>query len=92
MKPSGIPAICAIALIASWFVPSSFAQTRTYTQGSMLYLDNGSVKVGLETKCGAAIQEISINGTNFINGFDCGRQIQASLYDGNAMYDACAGM
>jgi len=58
-------------------------KTRTYRQGSRLYLDNGTIKVGLETKWGGAITEIVWHGMNFVNDFDNGREIQVALYDGN---------
>ncbi len=67
------------------------AQTHTYQDSTFLYLDNGTLKVGLNTRCGGAIEKVILNGTNYVNGFDCGRQIQVSFYDGNDTYDTCAG-
>ena len=68
---------------------------RTYQQGSVLYLEttvgNETSRIGLETNWGGSIIEASWNGTNFVNHFDTGREVQAALYDGNASYDACAG-
>jgi hypothetical protein len=62
---------------------AALASTRTYQEGSRLYLDNGTVKVGLETKWGGAITEIVWHGMNFVNDFDNGREIQVAVYDGN---------
>ena len=60
--------------------------------GTKLRIDNGTIQVGVETKCGGTVAEIVIGGQNLINNFDCtGRQVQAALYDGNASYDSCAG-
>jgi hypothetical protein len=65
---------------ASANVPDS---TRTYREGSRLYLDNGTLKVGLETNWGGAIVEVVWHGMNFVNAFDNGREIQAAVYDGD---------
>lgn len=55
-------------------------------------ISNGVVTVGVETNCGGTISEILLDGVNIVNNFDCtGRQIQAAVYDGNAVYDNCAG-
>jgi hypothetical protein len=64
------------------------ASTRTYREGSRLYLDNGTVKVGFETKWGGAITEIVWHGMNFVNDFDTGRDIQVAVYDGDP-YPPC---
>jgi len=68
---------------------------RTYQQGSSLYLevqgDNETARVGLETQSGGSIVEVSLNGTNFVNEHDTGREVQPAFYDGSAKYDSCAG-
>lgn len=67
----------------------------TYREGPMLYLQRkdgaNTVRVGLDTRWGGVITELSLNGTNFVNSFDTGREIQLSIYDGNGAGDACAG-
>jgi hypothetical protein len=63
-------------------------KTRTYREGSRVYLDNGTVKVGLETAWGGAIAEIVWHGMNFVNDYDAGREIQVALYDGDP-YPGC---
>ncbi len=69
----------------------SFTLAATQT-GTMIRIDNGMIRVGVETKCGGTVAEIVIGGQNLINNSDCtGRQVQAALYDGNAAYDNCAG-
>src|SRR2546422_676990 len=69
------------------------ASPRTYQQGSRLYLDNGTVRVGLETAWGGAIVEVVSNGKNFVNDFDTGREVQVAFYDGDAspLCGDCAG-
>ena len=58
-----------------------------------IYLDNGTIRVGLEPRCGGTIAEIRVsNGLNLVNNFDCtGRQIQVAFYDGAGQYDDCSG-
>ncbi len=63
-------------------------KTRTYREGSRLYLDNGTVKVGLESRWGGAIVEVVWHGMNFVNDFDAGREIQVAVYDGDP-YPPC---
>jgi hypothetical protein len=68
-------------------VPRIFALNST-----VVHLDNGVIRVGLEPRCGGTVVELRISGENLVNNSDCtGRQIQAALYDGKANYDACAG-
>jgi Bacterial Ig domain len=70
------------------------AQTvRTYQKGSRLYLDNGTVSVGLETAWGGAIVEVVWHGMNFVNAFDTGREVQVAFYDGDPspLCGDCAG-
>jgi len=62
---------------------------RTYEAGSRLYLDTGTVKVGLETSWGGAIVEVVWHGMNFVNAYDTGREIQVALYDGDAYPRSC---
>jgi hypothetical protein len=68
---------------------------RTYQNGAVLYLESNSgtdtARVGLETLWGGSIVEVSLNGANFVNMSDTGREVQVAEYDGNAQYDGCAG-
>lgn len=61
----------------------------------MLVLQNqtssDTVRIGLETNWGGSIVEVSLNGTNYVNAHDTGREVQPAFYDGNAHYDSCAG-
>ncbi len=63
---------------------------RTSQQGTMLYLEshaNGhTARIGLDTAWGGAIVEVSMDGTNFVNRHDTGREVQPALYDGAASY------
>jgi hypothetical protein len=67
----------------------------TYQTGSVLYIESHSgsdtARIGLETAWGGSIVEVSLNGTNFVNEHDTGREVQAAEYDGSALYDPCAG-
>ncbi len=54
---------------------------------TIVRIDNGTIKVGIEPRCGGTIAEITFNGTNLVNNYDCtGRQIQVAQYDGNSTY------
>jgi len=64
-------------------MPRPQASVRTYESGPLLYLDNGTVRVGLALGWGGAIVEVTRNGKNFVNAFDPGREIQIALYDGS---------
>jgi hypothetical protein len=59
----------------------------TFQQTPMLFLQsttgNESVRVGLSTAWGGSITEFSLNGTNYVNTNDPGREVQAGLWDGN---------
>ena len=74
--------------------PETFTTT-TFQQGSLLILQNqtstDTIRIGLETAWGGSIVEVSLNGTNFVNAHDTGREVQPAFYDGNAQYDPCAG-
>jgi len=74
--------------------PDTFVTT-TSQLGSLLVLQNQTstetVRIGLDTAWGGSIVEVSLNGTNFVNAHDTGREVQPAFYDGNAQYDNCAG-
>ena len=63
------------------------ATVRTYQVGSLLYLESGNAadvaRIGLETAWGGSIVEVSLNGTEFVNRHDTGREVQVSYRDGN---------
>lgn len=50
-----------------------------------------TARVGLLKAWGAAITEVSLNGVNYVNHDDPGRQIQTSLWDANANYTTSWG-
>jgi hypothetical protein len=56
-------------------------QTRFEDQGRVLYLDSGTVRLGIDTEWGGAIREIWFNGENVINSYDGGRLLAVSFYD-----------
>jgi hypothetical protein len=63
------------------------AIVRTYQSGSVLYLESGTAtdtaRIGLETTWGGSIVEVSLNGTEFVNRHDTGREVQPAFRDGN---------
>jgi Big-like domain-containing protein len=65
---------------------------KTSQEGTVLYLQshaNGhTARIGLDTAWGGAIIEVSLDGTNFVNHDDPGREVQPALYDGAAQYPA----
>ena len=50
-----------------------------------------TMRLGLLKAWGAAITEVSLNGIDYVNNDDPGRQIQTSLWDGNANYSTSWG-
>jgi len=63
---------------------------QTLQSGTMLYLQshaNGhTARIGVDTAWGGAIVEVSLDGTNFVNAHDTGREVQPALYDGADQY------
>jgi hypothetical protein len=63
---------------------------QTSQQGTVLYLQsraNGhTARIGLDTAWGGAIVEASMDGNNFVNAHDTGREVQPALYDGADQY------
>jgi len=82
-------------VVTPYVCPVSQFTTSTFQQGSLLVMQNqtstDTVRIGLETTWGGSIVEVSLNGTNFVNEHDTGREVQPAFYDGNAKYDNCAG-
>jgi hypothetical protein len=68
---------------------------KTYDTGDMLYLETDTstetTKMGLRKAWGDSIVEVSLNGTNYVNSDDPGREVQTSLWDGNLDYSAGFG-
>jgi len=64
--------------------------TQTYETNSELFIRSlapgGMNQIGLLKAWGGSIIEASQNGVNFVNHDDPGRQIQVSMWDGNADY------
>lgn len=56
------------------------------SRAALLTLDNGTVRVGVDTALGGSITYLSPSGstTNLINSYDLGRQVQQSYYSGPA--------
>ena len=60
---------------------------RTFQSGSVLYLESSAgadvARVGMETAWGGSIVEVSLNGENFVNAHDAGREVQLAQFDGD---------
>jgi len=59
------------------------------TDGNMIFLDNGEVRLGMDLDLGGAITWLSESGSdeNVVNSHDWGRQIQMSFYSGPIPYE-----
>lgn len=69
---------------------------KTFDNGAgLLYLETDTstetTRVGLQKSWGGSIVEVSLNGTDYVNNDDPGRQIQTSLWDSNANYSTSWG-
>ncbi len=71
-------------------VTASGTANRTAPGTHMLYLQAGSgrgaARIGLDLDWGAAVTVVSVGSTNYVNAHDTGRDVQASIYDGNDQY------
>jgi hypothetical protein len=54
--------------------------------GDMLYLDNGTVKVGMKLTWGGSITELWYNGVDVIDNWDAGREVQCAFYAAGEYY------
>lgn len=68
--------------------PAQAFSTTTFQEGSLLVMQNQTatetVRIALETNWGGSVVEVSLNGTNYVNRHDTGREVQPAFYDGNA--------
>ena len=92
---AAVSPLSACGLLQDTTGADSSKPVRTYERGTMTYLernDGGStVRVGLNRRWGGSITEVSLDGRNFVNAFDTGREVQLSLYDIDGRGDLCAG-
>jgi hypothetical protein len=77
------------------FTLSSDPAPQTSQSGNILYLESYSsshtARIGLDLSLGGSIVELSLDGTNFVNMHDAGREVQSSVFDGAGTYDTCSG-
>ena len=75
--------------------PSISPTITTTNDGTLFVLQTQTatdiVRVGLLQAWGGAIVEVSLNGVDYVNNDDPGRQIQTSLWDANASYSPLWG-
>jgi hypothetical protein len=97
--PAGISSVQATATsgslshstqIAIAINPLATPTVTTFDDGTSFVLQTQTatetVRVGLLQAWGAAITEVSLNGVDYVNNDDPGRQIQTSLWDENVNY------
>lgn len=87
----GLRAAVALAILA-WppSVPSAVPKRKELPKEKMSFIDNGTIKVGVNLALGGAITWVSKSGSaeNVVNSHDLGRQIQMSYYSGPNPYIA----
>jgi hypothetical protein len=78
--------LCSVANSLSMHAAGATPQDgalRSNTINGPEFLDNGQIKVGVDSRYGGAITYLAPrNGTNMVNNFDLGRQIQIAAYSG----------
>ncbi len=75
----------AIALLAACFLAfTAIAQKAPQPEPKMSFIDNGTVRLGIDLNRGGAITWLSKSGSelNVINSHDLGREVQMSFYAG----------
>lgn len=94
MSDAGATARTTLTVPVQRVAPEVFT-TSTRQEGSLLILQNqtstDTIRIGLNTAWGGSIVEVSLNGTNYVNEADPGREVQPAFYDGNAQYGNCCG-
>lgn len=97
-NPEGGGSLAEPSSATIWVVnplASGSFRTTTFRQGSRLFLQNHTpaetIRLGLDTNWGGSIVELSLDGENFVNAHDTGREVQPAFYDGDQAYDNCAG-
>jgi hypothetical protein len=75
---------CMIGIIAIAIAASVAAAPSTQPISGISYLDNGTIRLGVDLDKGGAITWLSKSGgeANIVNSWDLGRQIQMSFYSG----------
>jgi hypothetical protein len=81
--PSGTGAALAAAILAVVFAFQGCARADGQ-EDRVSYLDNGTIRLGVNLDLGGAITYLSLSGSdeNIVNSADWGRQIQMSFYSG----------
>jgi hypothetical protein len=71
--------------------PQTTATSPIYQSGTMLYLDTGVAKIGVDLAWGGAITDLEKGSASYVNRKDAGRLVQFALWDGSDSYDNCGG-
>jgi hypothetical protein len=80
----------SLVVLGFFIVLGSIAHAESPPKFSgMSYLDNGTIRIGVNLEIGGAITYLSKSGSdeNMINSHDWGRQIQMSFYSGPVPYE-----
>ncbi len=83
----------ALSLLCALSFLSALNPVHAAEFSGMSYLDNGTIRIGINLDIGGAITYLSQSGTeeNIINSHDWGRQIQMSFYSGPVPYIPASG-
>src|ERR1022692_4619487 len=75
---------CKLLFLPACVLGMLFASAATPLAANLTYLDNGRIRLGLDLEMGGAITYLaeSGGGSNMINSWDHGRQVQLSFYSG----------
>lgn len=81
--------LAALSAVLMWTAASEKGEAHM-DANTMTYLDNGTIRLGIDLTWGGAISYLSVSGTtqNLVNRHDAGRLIQQSYY-GAGMYSGC---
>lgn len=89
----GTGSVSVLASVGGLSASASITVASIYQVGSRWFIRslNGTdlCEVGIETQWGGSIVEFSLNGTNFVNDHDNGREIQVALYDNKPQPPNC---
>ncbi len=86
MKRYNRPLISALTIVIPYFIMVFAFMAKA--QPTTLYLDNGTLQLGIGLNYGGAIGSLkeASDGRNLINVYDQGRQVQQSFYSGPTPY------
>ncbi len=86
---SQINSVLRIKLTGAFLAISLLPFLLSIAPAAESYLDNGVIKIGIDSKMGGSITWLSFSGSrnNIVNSYDLGREIQQSYYSGPQPYN-----